>query len=262
MEEQNNNQASNEFNFSDYKEKFLSNVSETERESYRKTLDSVKDIDGALKGYVHAQKQFGKAVFLPEGEEPWDKVYDKLGRPKDPSEYNLQFEGYDLQDESANKIKQAAHKHGLTPKQLQGFLEESVIDISKSEFANLQKAEEEALNATKEYKEKTYGEKLEQIENLVGDYVKDQFGDEFDNIKSELERNSKLYDYFAKQAQGNNPRDGAQFGNGTGYQKSATERIDELTKDRDFFIRYDRGEPEAVKLWNDLREQQLKEKFG
>ena len=261
MEEQNQqttNQETPTFNFGDYKSEFLGKVPEDQRESYSNVLNNVKDLDGVLNGYVHAQKQFGKAIFLPENEEGWDKVYSKLGRPAKPEEYDLNFEGYELNEDIVKTAKQKAFELGLSGKQAREYVK-TFVDVSKSEQELAVQAQTDAQKAYDEYRKTKYADKLEETENLAASFLEDNFeGDALEDIKKIAGTNQHIFDLIAKMAEGGTPKDGANLGTGTGY-KSAAEQIEDLNRDKEFFKAYNSGDPQAKQKWNKLQELKQQE---
>lgn len=121
-----------------------------------KSLELIRDLPSLAKSYVHAQKNFGAdKIAIPDKfatEEDWQKVYQRLGLPKDLKEYSIEpskemgFEGQDLED-----LKAAAHKMGIMPKQLQGVLNwyegyaKKAIQSTEAELANETKVQTEEL---------------------------------------------------------------------------------------------------------------------
>lgn len=121
------------------------------------SLKDIKDMNGLVKSYVHAQSMVGadKVVIPKEGAKPEeiDTFYTKLGRPKTPAEYKFGEvklpEGMKPADDAP--IRAFAHKAGLNNQQadaLNKFLTETAIGMmegAKNEAAAQYKAAEEAL---------------------------------------------------------------------------------------------------------------------
>lgn len=146
------------------------------------SLKDIKNVSELAKSFIHAQKLVGaEKVVLPGKEatdEDWGKVYDQLGRPKDPESYGLRpREGVDetiISKEGVDGYAQFAHKTGLTTKQANANLD-FFTDIKVAEKA----AELEAINQRNEAN----------IESL-----KEEFGNAFDKnvqIASSLVNNLK-----------------------------------------------------------------------
>ena len=92
-----------------------------------KSLENISDIESLAKGYVHAQRLVGAdKIPVPNKyatEEDWNKVYEKLGRPKSADEYKFNLPEDKTVDEAALKgFAQQAHKLGLLPGQADGVV--------------------------------------------------------------------------------------------------------------------------------------------
>lgn len=88
-----------------------------------------KDPASTVHAYRNLEKLIGagpdRLIQLPKDDTPeaWNAVYDKLGRPKDASEYKLPVP----EGQSGDFAKVASgwmHKHGLNPRQAQGLATE------------------------------------------------------------------------------------------------------------------------------------------
>ena len=92
-----------------------------------KSLENISDIESLAKGYVHAQRLVGAdKIPVPNKfatEEDWNKVYEKLGRPKSADEYKFNLPEDKTVDETALKsFAEQAHKLGLLPGQADGVV--------------------------------------------------------------------------------------------------------------------------------------------
>ena len=90
-------------------------------------LGSVAD---GMKMLVHAQRMVGRdKVALPGADAPdedWAAVYDRLGRPESPQDYELALpegvpEDLAVDEELTGRFREQAHKLGLLPRQVQGL---------------------------------------------------------------------------------------------------------------------------------------------
>lgn len=86
--------------------------------------DGVIDVEMLSKSYVHADQMIGRdKIVVPEGEDDWDEVYNKLGRPETPDAYELERpelpEGVDAQysEDEEKHFRVTAHQLGLNQKQ-------------------------------------------------------------------------------------------------------------------------------------------------
>ena len=92
-----------------------------------KSLENISDIESLAKGYVHAQRLVGAdKIPVPNKfatEEDWNKVYEKLGRPKSADEYKFNLPEDKTVNEAALKgFADQAHKLGLLPGQADGVV--------------------------------------------------------------------------------------------------------------------------------------------
>lgn len=124
---------------------FIDNLPEDLRSE--PSLADFKDLSGLAKSYVSAQRMLGSSVRIPTEEaspeareEFYSKLqsvpgivripedgnlndlYNKLGRPEDPSGYKLTVEG-DLDAQSVEAFKGMAHQLGLNNEQLNKIVE-------------------------------------------------------------------------------------------------------------------------------------------
>ena len=92
-----------------------------------KSLENIKDIEGLAKSYVHAQKLVGAdKIPVPNKfatDKDWDAVYQKLGRPENPSGYKYDLpEDQSINQEALKNFSDQAHKLGLLPGQANGVV--------------------------------------------------------------------------------------------------------------------------------------------
>lgn len=140
-------------------------------------LRDYKDLGGLLKSHINLQSMVGNNIPMPkdENDESWNQVYDKLGRPKTPAEYQLKLadEFKDIQlDENRTKWAQDLfHKAGLNSRQANAILNEYV----KLEMQQMQEADnsDKWVNQIKQ----EFGDKFEEKTTLAQQAVK-MFGDQ------------------------------------------------------------------------------------
>ena len=140
-----------------------------------KSLENISDIESLAKGYVHAQRLVGAdKIPVPNKfatEEDWNKVYEKLGRPKSADEYKFNLPEDKTVDEAALKnFAQQAHKLGLLPGQADGVVK-FYNDMIGQELSAANSIAEAARNkATTELKTEwgqAYDQKLAAANNVV-----------------------------------------------------------------------------------------------
>jgi hypothetical protein len=140
-----------------------------------KSLENISDIESLAKGYVHAQRLVGAdKIPVPNKyatEEDWNKVYEKLGRPKSADEYKFNLPEDKTVDEAALKgFAQQAHKLGLLPGQADGVVK-FYNDMIGQELSAANSIAEAARNkATTELKTEwgqAYDQKIAAANNVV-----------------------------------------------------------------------------------------------
>ena len=159
------------------------------------SLSTIKDVNSLVKGYVSAQKMLGNRIAIPtkeaskeardeffskleqvqgvvrlpdfedpEADKKLGAIFDKLGRPADPTKYKLDVpEGLSVDTGYLKNMAQIAHKAGLTQNQLQ--------TLAAAEFEML-KQQTEALNAQKaghqEFLKKEWGNAFDTNNKIAG----------------------------------------------------------------------------------------------
>lgn len=89
----------------------------------------VKDVASLAAKARNAESLIGRSIQLPGADakpEDWDKVYDRLGRPKTPDGFEFKLpeglpENFAYDKDRATAFKSWAHQAGLTPKQAQAI---------------------------------------------------------------------------------------------------------------------------------------------
>jgi len=108
----------------------------------------------ALEKFQGGSKNLLELPGLDAEPEAWDSVYNKLGRPESPDQYELNMpENGDNQ--LANWFKETAHKTGLTAKQAQSLFE-SYNELAGSQSQEMQaqmaqRADQEVMDLKKEW---------------------------------------------------------------------------------------------------------------
>ena len=91
-----------------------------------KSLATIQDVGSLAKGFVHAQSMIGADKIALPGKsstaDDWNAVYSKLGRPEDPSGYQINYtppEGVQPDDGVVQWFMGVAHEAGLNNTQAQ-----------------------------------------------------------------------------------------------------------------------------------------------
>lgn len=98
----------------------VTGLDKSEAMSFRNTAVRFAEPKDFVKSHIELRKA---AIFRPKDDKPeaWNQVFDKLGRPKDPKEYEFDFEGLELDDgekEASESFRGVAHQAGLLPRQV------------------------------------------------------------------------------------------------------------------------------------------------
>ena len=115
-------------------------TTETSDDSWRSSLSEelrdnpsfskFKDVDSLAASYVNLQSHLGRdKIAKPVTDSDWDDVYEFLGRPESPEEYEVALpEGLpeeialQFNDETLSSFKQEAHKLGLNADQVKSLI--------------------------------------------------------------------------------------------------------------------------------------------
>lgn len=148
-----------------------------------KALESIQDVSGLAKSYIHAQKMIGSdKIPVPNKyatDEDWQAVYDKLGRPKSADEYKFDLKENSNIDENALKgFREAAHKNGLLPKQAEAIMN-FYNDMTQNYIEDLNsKSEQGRMNAEQSLKKEwgpAYDNKIQHAHTVANKYLNEDF---------------------------------------------------------------------------------------
>ena len=117
------------------------------------TLQNLNDVESLAKTVVHQQKMIGSRIPLPKNDEEKAELYNKLGRPEDPTKYDLSIPDTHKQhfnETAVGEFKNVAHKIGLNNDQVNALLEYQVNQIDNT--GQLQEAQ---MNVQREEAEQT-----------------------------------------------------------------------------------------------------------
>lgn len=148
-----------------------------------KALESIQDIPGLAKSYIHAQKMIGTdKIPVPNKyatDEDWQVVYDKLGRPKSADEYKFNLKENSNIDENALKgFRETAHKNGLLPKQAEAIMN-FYNDMTQNYIDDLNsKSEQGRMNAQQSLKKEwgaAFDTKVKNANTIANKYLNEDF---------------------------------------------------------------------------------------
>ena len=164
-----------------------------------KSLENIKDIESLAKSYVHAQKLVGTdKIPVPNKfatEDDWKAVYEKLGRPEDPTGYKYELgEDARINEEALKIFSEEAHKLGLLPSQANGvvkFYNDLVAKDDDAAETTAVAAREQAQADLKKEWGPAYDHNLTRAANVAKQVVDADF------LNIHLEDGSKLGDHPA-----------------------------------------------------------------
>jgi hypothetical protein len=210
--------------------------------------------EDAVSGYINLEKflgadKAGRGLVLPKDDNPdeWNQIYDKLGRPKSPEEYNLNVPEGDT-GEFAQMAAKTFHELGLTAKQAEAlsgwYNEQSQTMMQSQQDAMLQQSESEIESLKQEWGPK-FDEKV-----AAGQRAAREFGvgaDILEKIESSVGARAMI-DFFSQVGQliGED-----KFVNGESSGKfgmspeAARSRISQLKNDTEWSSKYLNGNADA-----------------
>lgn len=126
------------------------------------------------KSYINAQRLIGaEKIPMPTTDEDWSNTYARLGRPDDPSGYEINApEGMEVNEQFQQQFAELAHQIGLSQKQAAALAEFDFNRHSTSmeEFTQNQEA---ATNSAIESLQKEWGNAFEQNVNIASRALKE-----------------------------------------------------------------------------------------
>lgn len=110
-------------------------------------ITKFESVEVMAKSWLNAQRLIGAdKITMPQTDEDWGGVFDKLGRPKDASGYELKAaEGVEVNAEMQQSFLTKAHEIGLLPKQAQALADWQIEQGQAVTEASTQ-ADEATLN--------------------------------------------------------------------------------------------------------------------
>ena len=145
-------------------------------------LSSINDVPNLAKSFVNAQSMIGRDKVAIPGQhsspEDWNQVYDKLGRPEGPDNYEMQLPE-DSNEELVGWYRQTAHEIGLNNAQAQMLVDRygQFIDAQREAIEantpDVNALQAEQLASLK----KIYGGKYDENMSL-GNSITKQFGEQ------------------------------------------------------------------------------------
>lgn len=112
---------------------------------------NVKDVEDLAQQFINAQKLIGREkIPMPKDEEDkeaWENLYKAVGRPEDPSEYELPEdfnlpEGFEVDEEALEDFKKVFHGAGMSKKQFAIAVKRYQDHVTQQHEAQQQKMQE------------------------------------------------------------------------------------------------------------------------
>lgn len=166
-----------------WRDKIDDNLKDSETIKTTKTLDE-------LVAKAHTAEKFGdgeNTIKLPESEEEKFEVFNKLGRPEEPDQYEfdkpeqLEEKGLKWDEEKEKQWKEFFHKQGLTNEQAKNLTKafnESIINNVEQESQQSQQKKKELADEMKKEFGNEYEQVLQTADKMADEYrVKDVLQD-------------------------------------------------------------------------------------
>ncbi len=194
------------------------------------TLIKFSDVEGLAKSYINAQNLIGRdKIPMPESEDDWNGVFDRLGRPGTGDEYNLARpelpEGMQMNEEVSKAFRDTAHQLGLSDKQAAGLFDWYWKNTT-AQHADMQKKGELAREEATVALRTEYGEAFER-KVVAGERALDEFGSEelIEHLKETGLNNDPRMIRFLANVGEKMMEDGGLKGTGTGSGAQTPEEI-------------------------------------
>jgi hypothetical protein len=248
------NEEAPAFNFSEFKTQYLGNIQDpTERETFQKNLEPIKDVQSLVTSYVHAQKAVGSKVNLPNEKsapEEWDKLFNRLGRPENADGYEIETPDYKFDDNVLKEIKKAAHEAGLTKTQANKVIG-SIAKMSREAMEVLESSKAAQLEAVKT--ERSKWEDLSTTETKVDLFLKQNTKnvEDYEKLKSLIDTDNNLFKFMKDVALTNTPKDIGQTQANLSAKETPEQVAGRILSDRnnfnDWYNNAGRNMPESVR---------------
>lgn len=224
-----------------------------------KGWESPEDIIGA---YRNLERHVGKKpLTLPQSEEDqtgWDQVYEALGRPGTPDDYELTIPDGSPED-FANAARDVFHEQGLSQKQAAAIVDwynEASQNMGNEALQQLQQQGEADLEALQKEWGKEYDQKVARAQQAANYFELD--ADALNSIELGQPlgagRLLRLLANIGETMAEDRMIDG-DGGPSAGFgmtPEAAKSKISELKGSAEFRTRMSNGDPDAKRQWDDL----------
>ena len=139
-------------------------------------MQHITSVEAMAKSYINAQKMVGaEKVAVPGSwatEEDWDGVYNKLGRPETPNDYDLTLPD-EANEDFVSWFKETSHGVGLNDKQAQQ-LAAAYAEYAESsgvvDDASIEQRRSEAEKTMRSEVGRDFDVKLQQVNDLLSEF--------------------------------------------------------------------------------------------
>jgi hypothetical protein len=184
---------------------FTSGLEGPDAEGFTSYASRYQDPASFAKAVANLRRSHDSRIPLPgpdADENQWGEVYDKLGRPKSPAEY--QFNHLqdapplaDVETEARENFRGVAHRLGLTQKQIDGLTQWN-DSFRKTQYEAFENAPKFSAEKTKEILTKKYGPDRDRNLNVYRNTVKQYIGEDLEAAsKLRLDDGSFVLDHPA-----------------------------------------------------------------
>ena len=234
------------------------------------TIQQVKDVPAMAKKLVHAQRALGNNVGIPgknSTDEERDTFYKAVGRPDEPSGYEMPVEGipegFEVPDEVMEGFRETAHRTGITDQQaaaLYRWYAESDAGAKQMVATQSIQQREVAVAALRQEWGVAYEQNITQAQRAIQQFGSDEVFSAINNAG--LGDNPDVLKFLA--SVGKAVADDEIMGTGGATQHAlapseAQNEIAALKKDQGFVTRLAAGDVDTKKKWDALHREAFPE---
>lgn len=153
-------------------------------------LGGFDDVAALAREHVHLQKLIGRKGILPPdenaSEEDYARYYDALGRPSDPSAYDLSEierpEGLPWNEEIESEMLARMHAAGLTNDQARALVKD-YVDLQAGSWTELQAAQSRGLESATQALRSEWGPDFDARLDVANRAFAMAFGENIDDVR-------------------------------------------------------------------------------
>lgn len=168
---------------------FTTGLQGEEAQSFTSYASRYQDPASFAKAVTNLRKSHDSRIPLPSpdaDEKSWGEIYDKLGRPKAPTEYKFNHiagapDLADVEVEARENFRGVAHKLGLSQKQIDGLTQWNDT-FRKTQYEAFQKAPQFAAQKSVETLKSEWGPDTDRNLGIYRTSVKQYAGEDYKDI--------------------------------------------------------------------------------